>query len=82
MSQWSFPEIGLAEAPISPTMRADTVTNRKLKTTTRTEAIKLPLTPGLIRNASTAHTDTVVASDPPKITLPGSSLSVRMGATR
>src|SRR4029453_7971184 len=37
-----IPEIGLDDDPISPTMRDETVTKKKPKITTSTEAMKLP----------------------------------------
>src|SRR5229473_4230414 len=37
----AMPEIGLAEVPIRPTMREETVTKRKPKTTTKTAAARL-----------------------------------------
>ncbi len=40
-----MPEIGLAEVPIRPQMREDTVTNKKPKTTTSSEAAALCHTP-------------------------------------
>src|SRR5207253_942452 len=60
-----IPEIGFAELPINPTMRLDTVTNRKPKMMMRTAAIRFAAKcPGFKLNDNSAQTPMTMASEP------------------
>ena len=64
----AMPEMGFEEVPMSPTMREDTVTNRKPKITTSREASRLAKTPvgapGTGLNVSSDQTNRTITADP------------------
>src|SRR5512145_3409493 len=70
-----MPETGLAEVPIRPQMREDTVTNRKPNTTTRTDAMRLlntpVLAPGTGLKVSRAHSSRTITAEPPRTSVLG-----------
>ncbi len=72
-----MPETGLAELPISPTIRDETVTNRNPKTMTSTEAARFARTPtcapGTGLKVRKKNIMTISKTDPPITTLPGRS---------
>src|SRR2546426_10204208 len=77
--------MGLAEVPISPAMRDDTVTNRKPKSTTKSPAARLATTlvcaPGIGLNVSKAHIMATITSEPSTTSFMGRSRSMRLVAT-
>ena len=79
-----MPETGDADDPTMPTMRADTVTNRKPNTTISSAAAMLAsgptYAPGTGLNCRKRNISTMSTALPPKTTLGGRSCSVRMGS--
>ena len=79
-----MPEIGLAELPISPTMREETVTNRNPNTTTSRDAARLAsrlvCAPGTGLNVRNRNIKTTSRTEPPTTTDMGKSRSVRFSA--
>ena len=77
-----MPEMGFAELPINPTMREDTVTKRKPKTTTRSDAAKLAshptCAPGTGLKVRKRNINKTSSTLPPSTTLIGRSRSVRL----
>ena len=77
----AMPEIGFDEVPMSPAMREDTVTNRKPKTTTSTEAIRLapaPVgAPGTGLKVRKTHMRTTMIAEPASTSVIGRSCCVR-----
>src|SRR3954467_1733559 len=71
-----MPEIGLEDDPIRPTMREDTVTKKKPKTTTSTDATTLPC---VGRRGATAR-NTASRTVPASTRVIGMSRSVRVRA--
>src|SRR5262245_55300496 len=80
-----IPEMGLDEVPIRPTMRDDTVTKRKPKTTTSTDAITLarkPVgAPGTGLNVSSPHIISTTSAEPASTTVVLRSRAVRPAAS-
>ena len=79
-----IPETGLAELPMSPTIRDATVTKRNPKTTTSREAARFAsqptCAPGTGLKVRKTNMITTSSADPPITTLMGRSSSVRTAA--
>src|SRR5688572_23435387 len=69
-----IPEIGLDDDPISPTMRDETVTKKKPKITTSTEATKLPC----VGSRGASARNRARRRVPPSTSVIGMSRSVRV----
>ena len=80
-----MPEMGLAEEPISPTMRELTVTKRKPKTTISSDAARLAAqptkAPGTGLNSRKKKMQATSRMEPKTTTPMERSFSVRMGST-
>src|SRR5216683_3659238 len=78
-----MPETGEAELPTMPTIRAETVTKRKPKTTTRRAAAMLAnaltCAPGMGLNWRKRNIRSTRRREPPKTTMGGRSCSMREG---
>ena len=78
-----MPETGDADEPTMPTMRAETVTKRKPKTTISSAAARFAsgptYAPGTGLNCRKRNMRTISTALPPKTTLGGRSCSVREG---
>src|SRR5258707_14538464 len=77
----AMPEIGFDEVPMRPAMREDTVTNRKPKTTTSTDAItfaRAPVgAPGTGLKVRNAHITATITAEPARTSVIGRSCDVR-----